>query len=175
MPKKSGTPEMGASADCRATAEAAKLPGTSYSERGNRISMRQERPEQIDFYKLDSTPIRECLGRERPEGGHGLKLCDVVVRYRESPQATSSTVVFAELKGKHIGDALEQIDGSVHVVKPRVEELWQESRAKRWLAVIVHGGGAPRKTSDLKKSFKRRHGFSLEFKPKKCDVRDLLR
>jgi hypothetical protein len=165
---------MDASAECRETAVAVKLPGTSHEEKRNRISIRPERDERVEFYRLDSNEVRACLARDLDEGIEGIKLCDVVVRYRVSPRADSSAVVFAELKGAHIPDAFEQIDSSIHRVKPHLERLWPE--AKSWLAVIVHSGGAPRKTSDLKSNFRRKHpDFTIELKSKKCDVRELLR
>jgi hypothetical protein len=166
---------MIAGADCREAAEAVKLECTSHKERKNRISISRRGDECVEFYRLDSEPVRECLARKRPGGKQGLKLCDIVVRYRETSQATSSTVVFAELKGGDIPRAFKQLDESVRRVRDRLDELWPESAPKRWRAVIVCSGSAPSQTSNLKTKFRREWGFEPVLHSKKCDVRDLLR
>jgi hypothetical protein len=119
-------------ASCDALLRSIRLANrTSYGEQGKRVHIVPEVGEAIAFYQTDHNEFRREFGLE------GASVSDVAVDVHR-PQASSRSVFFIELKGRHIDKALDQLKSTILAVQGCVK---REAPCASLHAVIVSSGG----------------------------------
>ncbi len=139
--------------------------GTSFTEKIT-VSVKPRTGETILFFSIDNATNKNCNFNKEFGGG---RICDLLIFYKKS----DIMIVFVEIKGRNVKDALKQIKNTVNKLKKV-----NTKNKIIWKAVIVSHTSAPKnwKSKDVKNEFKKLgieyHNF---FNKKECRIGDVLR
>ena len=100
------------------------IPGTSFGEQDNKVSIRPGPHEVTLFFCLDDQSNENCAFRSRLQ--HEGRLCDLLVflaRFPARPAVESVTLCLVELKGGRVHDALQQVESTFDTLKTRLTSL----------------------------------------------------
>ncbi len=133
-------------ASCDVLLERIRLQTTSYREKGKRVHVRAEPDESIAFYRTDHPHFRRQFGLGK------ATVSDLAVDVNR-PQASSRTVFFIELKGRHVDRAIDPLASTISAVRMCI---LKEAPNARLRAVVVSSGSAPKMLDRPLKDFRRK-------------------
>jgi hypothetical protein len=148
-------------------------PGTSFSEKGNVVSLEPQSGEMVLFFSIDDQSNAACTLRQRLQLQGSI--CDLLV-FRAAfsgRQIESVTLCLTELKGREVDRALEQVE-SVYNALSCLPSFSRPSCRITWKAYVKVNVGSPiRYNQDIAGRLKRR-GLQVEV-GRRADIGNFLR
>lgn len=119
----------------------------SCEEQEKKVFLKVEKTERALVLVIDDNFSGTC-GRRRIncQGFKSPKKCDILIHF-SSNDGKLKNIIFVELKGVRIGDAVKQLKASIKYFEKKYDK---KGFGYKIGAVIIHGGGAPRKVKDPK-------------------------
>lgn len=129
--------------------------GTSHKERGNKASLQRLRDEVVLLFQVDNDEARQAFGI-----GRACDLAFFYMKHRERPR-----LLFVELKGRHITDAVEQLRQTIIGAKRFLFNITGNTfpLPDDMRAIVVRTGASPRIEPTLQRRFQAATAIELQF------------